>query len=381
MIFFKVLPDCEDEDLVELGRRSELMTMAEKLDCAFASVPAPLRKTMIGWAGWGEQTGTRLWVFREEDQRYFQPLEVDALFRGEEKKRRNKWLTAVEGEPLTLRLYTLLGVRWDIDCHGKRPEGVRVQWDTQLGVPLEDSKKADYISVQGAYSLLKIDEGLPDVEKEEESEEEEEHDQGRGLPEEVKEPEKEGEGTEGAKTEEGEEWPENEVKELKGEGEVVFLRTFTMAEPPKPVVPEEALLEKGLAKASEGRMGQQATFDLEKGGVDLVVLILRPQLLIVKGGDGEETKKIPFLPDEKWVRGMAKRAVRIMAEGSVVVAVAPATMPHAWLEGLECIPSAWTFGVLGKVSTGSNYKSVAENCRFLSGPLLQHRVDVSSSGH
>ena len=328
-----------------MSYHSDLKTIPEKLECAFDAVPGKLRKVVIGWAGWRQRGGQDAWFFSSADQKFFSQVEVEALFGDGEKKKRNKWLTKVEEEPLTLALYNLLGVRWDIDCGGVSPQGVRTQWDAQLGVPLEDSEKADYISVQEAYGLLRMDEGLPDLWVEEPEEEE----KGRGEPE-IESSQKE----EGEEEKAEEDWPEDEVKELKGEGEVVFLRTFTLSDPMKPVVPEESLLEKGITKAKESMLGPGATFDLEKGGAHLVVLNLKPQLLIVKGEGEDESKKIPYLPDEAWVRGMARRAVKVMAVGSVAVVIAPATMPQEWLEGLQCIPSAWTFGVYGKVRRQSS---------------------------
>lgn len=295
--------------------------------------PEVIRPAVLSWLGFTKGNDGKL-AYDESSQLVFTDPEIEALFEGEGSKLKNDWLTEVNGVEVTLKLYNMLGCRWEIDCGGARPRGVKIEFDPQTGMAEEGSAKVDYVGVERMAAII----GIKEAEAEEDEEEEEAEEGG--------EDDKE-KGGSGSEEEEDDDW-ELQVKELQGEGTVAYLKVFDEEDGSKPVVPGEEMMALGLGKAKTFATGTK--FDLSKGGVDLVVFVAKPQPRVLEEEGGEEKKVILWLPEEGFVRGMARLMGKMLAKGSVIVLIAPLIMPHEWMEGLRCLQSSWTFGVRSKVS-------------------------------
>ena len=313
----------------------------DRVKVSFMGMPDKIVKpALLKWAGWKPVEGGGM-VYDESSQKFFTPLEIKALFSSEEDKgMKNNWLTEIRGVPVTLELYNKLGCRWEIDCGGKRPGGVRIQWDPMTGRVQESSEVVEYVSMAQVANYLGIGKKSEVAKTTEE-----------GAAEQLESSEKPAEGEE--EMEESDPDWKVEKKETGGDADLVFLRVYEDANPMRRVVPGDDLIARGLGMAKG--LGDVA-FDLEKGGVDLVVFIVKPEKREWKEAaePGGKPEEIEWMPDEEWVRGMCRLAAGVLAKDSVLVAVAPVAMPAEWMEGLKELDSAWTFGVLCKVGVQSN---------------------------
>lgn len=317
----------------------------DMVNAAFSKLPGKVVKpSMLEWAGWKPE-GDQL-VYDEATQKFFTPLEVDLLFGGGNVKQRNDWLTEVREVPVTLELYLMLGCRWELDCGGSRPTGIRLKWDPQTGEVDPESETAVYLSIETVASYMAVKkESVP-------AEEESDHPMSETGSQEGEDDQNE-EGNVEAERAEAEreidrtvEWlPED--KRLGGEGEVVMLRVFDGEDKGKKVVPDVNLVALGLGKAKGLEEG--VLFDLERGGVDAAVLFAKPCKKELKDESGEVKEQVYWMPEEEWVRGMSRLMGKVLAKGSVLVLVAPLGMRAEWMEGLEELETAWTFYVRAKV--------------------------------
>lgn len=320
MLFFnRYLRTCFPDTLPE----KQPSSLSEVEATLFTPIPAKLRAICSLWTGF--RVGPEGVTLDEKVQAFFQPFEVLALFTGDGATLKNKWLTEVNGKRVTLFAVLAAGVRFEIDCGGTRPAGIHGLFDPQQRRPRPESV-VEFVSFEDAVAKL----GLAKYLEGEEA------------------PGKEKETSKGKEIVVAENVIEAEVmveeKALRGSGDVGFLRVWG---PGPPVLPSIERLAEALGKVK----GLDEPFDLEVGGVDMVVFFARPRVKKVETAPGEESP-LQWLMEEGLVRGVTERMAAMMAKGSVAVIVAPATMPKEWIVGLKELRfTSWAFNLQTKVSS------------------------------
>lgn len=292
----------------------------------YRNIPAKIRAFLSLWTGFtlGAENATEL---DPKLQKFFVKWEIEALFTGEGPAKKNKWLVEIDGMKVNLLAVLAAGVRFEIDCGGTTPKGVHLVWDMQQRKPSPESPLVDFVTFDEAVERLGVKQFVEAAEGVEKRKEERE-----GALEKDRE---------AAETEGGAE-PVSELKKLSGEGEVGFLRVWG---PGPPVVPSKESLAEALGKVT----GLDGPYDLEKGGVDMVVFFARPRNKKMEVEPGQQGS-VRWVMDEGLVRGMTARMAELMAEGSVAVIVAPPIMPKEWIVGLKPEPySTWSFTLQDKV--------------------------------
>ena len=323
----------------------------------YTNIPAKIRAFLSLWTGFtlGADNTT---VLDLKLQKFFVKWEIEALFTGEGSAKKNKWLVEVNDMKVNLLAVLAAGVRFEIDCGGTRPKGVHLVWDMQQRKPTADSPLVDFVAFEDAVERLGV-KHLVEVAEGVERRRDEEGQVGK-----EKEP---------AETE-GEAEVVSELKKLRGESEVGYLRVWG---PGPPVVPSKDSMEEALGKVS----GLDGPYDLEKGGVDMVVFFARPRNKKMEVEPGQQGS-LRWVMDEGLVRGMTARMAELMTEGSVAVIVAPPIMPKEWIVGLKPEPySTWSFSLCDKVSDDDITRSIQVFmiCDCSASPVGRHKTDQSKA--